>query len=106
MNKTNEKIRELREKLHLSQDYVANYLGMSRTSYTQLENENRTIKAEDISKLSKLFGVSTDSLLTDIAVDTSVTMFARSFANLSETDQAEIMNLIRFKEQIKVQRSK
>lgn len=106
MKKTNEKIRELREKLHLSQNYVANYLGMSRTSYTQLENDNRTIKADDISKLSMLFGVSADSLLTDTAVDTPVTMFARSFANLSETDQAEIMNLIRFKEQIKAQRSK
>ena len=106
MKKTNEKIRELREKLHLSQDYVAKYLGMSRTSYTQLENENRTIKADDISKLSMLFGVSADSLLSDTAVDTPVTMFARSFANLSETDQAEIMNLIRFKEQIKAQRSK
>ncbi len=105
MKKTNERIRELREKLHLSQDYVAKYLGMSRTSYTQLENDNRAIKAEDISKLSVLFGVSTDSLLTDTAVDTPATMFARSFASLSETDQAEIMNLIRFKEQIKAQRS-
>ena len=106
MKKTNERIRELREKLHLSQDYVAKYLGMSRTSYTQLENENRTIKADDISKLSTLFGVSADSLLSDTAVDTPVIMFARSFANLSETDQAEIMNLIRFKEQVKAQRSK
>ena len=106
MKKTNERIRELREKLHLSQDYVAKYLGMSRTSYTQLENENRTIKADDLSKLSTLFGVSADSLLSDTAVDTPVIMFARSFANLSETDQAEIMNLIRFKEQVKAQRSK
>ncbi len=105
MKKTNEKIRELREKLHLSQDYVAKYLGMSRTSYTQLENDNRAIKAEDLSKLSVLFGVSADSLLTDTTVDTPATMFARSFASLSETDQAEIMNLIRFKEQIKAQRS-
>jgi hypothetical protein len=28
-------------------------------------------------------------------------VFARSFENLSEVDQAEIMNLIRFKEQMK-----
>ena len=104
MKKTNERIRELREKLHLSQDYVAKYLGMSRTSYTQLENENRAIKADDIAKLSTLFGVSTDSLLTETPVDAPVTVFARSFARLSETDQAEIMNLIRFKEQIKAQR--
>ena len=32
-------------------------------------------------------------------------MFARSFAELDERDQAEIMNLIRFKEQVKAQRT-
>ena len=107
MKKVNERIRELREQMHLSQDYVAKYLGMNRSSYTQLENENRKIMADDISKLCILFGVSADTLLGEHEeVEAPVTMFARSFANLSETDQAEIMNLIRFKEQIKAQRSK
>ena len=107
MKKVNERIRELREQMHLSQDYVAKYLGMNRSSYTQLENENRKIMADDISKLCILFGVSADTLLGENEeVEAPVTMFARSFANLSETDQAEIMNLIRFKQQIKAQRSK
>lgn len=34
------------------------------------------------------------------------TIFARSFEKLDETDQAEIMNLIRFKEQMKAMRNK
>ena len=33
------------------------------------------------------------------------TVFARSFEKLDVNDQAEIMNLIKFKEQMKMQRS-
>ena len=62
--KINEKMKELRTQLHLSQDYVAKYLGVNRSTV------------------------------------------ARSFDNLDDTDKAEIMNLIRFKEQMKAQRSK
>lgn len=104
--KVNEKIKELRSGLHLSQEYVANYLGLSRTSYTQMENGNRKITADDISKLSILFGVSADLILHGNQINQPATIFARSFENLDETDQAEIMNLIRFKQQIKEQRNR
>ena len=33
-------------------------------------------------------------------------VFAKSYGNLDENDQAEIMNLIRFKEQMKAQGAK
>lgn len=104
--KVNEKIKELRSGLHLSQEYVANYLGLSRTSYTQMENGNRKITADDIAKLSTLFGVSADLILHGKQINQPATIFARSFENLDETDQAEIMNLIRFKKQIKEQRNR
>lgn len=106
MSAINERIKELRNQLHLSQDYVAKYLGVNRTTFTQMENGKRKILAEELSKLCALFGVSADSLLGDNEISKSATVFARSFENLDETDQAEIMNLIRFKEQIKAQRSK
>lgn len=104
--KINEKMKELRVRLHLSQDYVAKYLGVNRSTVTQMENGNRKILAEDISKLCSLFGVSADTLVNDIEMSQPMTVFARSFENLDENDQAEIMNLIRFKEQMKLQRSK
>jgi hypothetical protein len=59
-----------------------------------------------VSKLSILFGVSADSLLHGSEFSQPATVFARSFESLDETDQAEIMNLIRFKEQMKLQRGK
>ncbi len=104
MKQVNERIKELRTQLHLSQDYVAKFLGLSRSTYTQMENGNRKILADDVAKLSNLFGVTADSLLNENEMSQPAAMFARSFERLDERDQAEIMNLIRFKEQIKTQR--
>lgn len=101
-----ERIKSLRTQLHLSQDYVAKYLGVSRSTVTQMENGNRKILAEDISKLSTLFGVSVNAMLNENELSQPAVVFARSFEKLDESDQAEIINLIRFKEQMKAQRSK
>ena len=101
----NERIKNYRNQLHLSQEYVANFLGINRATYTQMENGNRKITAEDISKLSDLFGVTADALLNENKLSQPATVFARSFEKLDENDQAEIMNLIKFKEQMKMQRS-
>ena len=106
MKGLNERIKELRTQLHLSQEYVANYLGINRATFTQMENGNRKVTAEDVSMLSKLFGVSADTILNGTEISQPATVFARSFVGLDETDQAEIMNLIRFKEQMKAQRAK
>ena len=106
MKAINERIKNYREQLHLSQAYVANYLDINRATYTQMENGNRKITAEDISKLSVLFGVTADSLLNDKEISQPATVFARSFEKLDEADQEEIMNIIRFKEQMKKQRAK
>ena len=104
--KINEKMKALRTQLHLSQDYVARYLGVNRSTVTQMENGNRKILADEVSKLCTLFGVSADTLIYENEISQPTTVFARSFENLDENDQAEIMNLIRFKEQMKAQRAK
>jgi len=101
-----ERVKELRNKLHLSQDYVAKYLGVSRATVTQMENGKRKILADDISRLSVLFGLSPNDILGEYEISEPATVFARSFDKLDENDQAEIMNLIRFKEQMKAQRAK
>ena len=105
MANIHERIKELRIQLHLSQDYVAKFLGINRSTYTQMENGKRKVLADEVAQLSNLFGVSADSLLNDTEISQPATMFARSFEKLDERDQAEIMNLIRFKEQVKAQRA-
>ena len=106
MKTINERIRKMRNEYHLSQEYVAKYLGVSRTTITQIESGNRKISADELSLFSKLFGVSADNLLNGKPISQPATFFARSFEGLDEADQAEIMNLIRFKEQMKAARSK
>lgn len=91
--------------MHLSQDYVARYLGINRATYTQMENGKRKVLADEVAKLSSLFGVTTDSMLNNTEMSQPAALFARSFEKLDERDQQEIMNLIRFKEQNKAQRS-
>ena len=54
MKQIHERIKEYRNQLHLSQAYVASYLEMNRATYTQMENGNRKITADDLSKLSTL----------------------------------------------------
>lgn len=102
----NERVKDLRTQLHLSQDYVAKYLGVSRSTFTQMENGNRKILAEELSKLCTLFGVSANAILDEKELSQPAVVFARSFEKLDESDQAEIMNLIHFKEQMKAQRAK
>ncbi|MBQ4253768.1 MAG: helix-turn-helix transcriptional regulator [Erysipelotrichaceae bacterium] len=106
MSELHERIKELRNRMHLSQDYVARYLGISRSAYTQMENGKRKVLANEIALLSTLFGVSSDNLLNPAETSIPVSVFARSFENLSKKDQEEIMNLIKFKEQMNRQKIK
>ena len=96
-----ERVKKYRNRLHLSQEYVSKYLTVNRATYSQMENGNRKITAEEIAKLSSLFGVSADTLLGNALESKPTILLARSFEKLDEADQAEIMNLIRFKEKMK-----
>ena len=105
MTAIHDRIKNYRNQLHLSQEYVADFLGINRASYTLMENGTSKVTAEDVSKLSELFGVTVDAILSNNKVSKQATVFARSFEKLDENDQAEIMHLIKFKEQMKMQRS-
>lgn len=64
-NKIGQRIRELRLQKGLSQEELAKYLDLSRTSVTQMESGKRNIHLEDLGKLSKALGVSVDKLLAE-----------------------------------------
>lgn len=58
------KIKVIREKLGLSQEALAKKLDISRVAISQIENGDRKISAEEIAKLSKVFNMPTDVLLS------------------------------------------
>lgn len=101
MNK-GEKLRAAREFLGLTQEQVASTLDMTRNMIVNIENNKRAIKSDELYKFSKLYGISMEEIESDDKeINMNVLMFARSFASLSEKDQQEILNLIRFKDNYK-----
>ena len=63
MYSTGQKILELRKEHSVSQDKLAKYLGIDRTSLSRLENGKRKIDTSELKRVSKYFNVSTDYLL-------------------------------------------
>lgn len=104
MNILADRIKTCRNKLHLSQEYVANYMAMNRATITQIELGKRKVTAEELAKFGALFGISTDALLHGENNEMPATIFARSFSELDEKDQDEIMSLMQFKKLMQEQR--
>jgi transcriptional regulator with XRE-family HTH domain len=63
MSKISHRIKELRESLGISQQRLAELLGVLRPTISQIENGERKISAEELIKLSEIFGISIESLL-------------------------------------------
>ncbi|MVX65908.1 helix-turn-helix domain-containing protein [Clostridium chromiireducens] len=102
----NEKLKILRKELKLSQEYVANALGISRTVVTTIESGTRKVTSDELKAFSELYGVTLDELMYDKDVNNYAKKFARIFSELSDLDKKEIMNLIEFKKKIKNRDSK
>ncbi len=95
-----EKLKNIRQSLGFSQEYVAKCLNIGRSSVTQIECGNRKVTAEEIQKFCRLYHVSADYLLDQGANESKQVVFARGFEDLNETDQQEILNLIAFKKSL------
>lgn len=52
-----EKIKKFRESKNLSQEFVADYLGISQTAYSRIESNQTKLTSERISSLASLFEV-------------------------------------------------
>ena len=96
-----ERIKVARIELHLSQDYVAKFVGVSRTAIVEIESGKRKVSADELGRFSELFQIPADELLNGRNTEMPVQMFARRFGALDEADQQEILNLIEFKRMMK-----
>lgn len=52
-----EKIRKFRESRGMSQEFVADYLGISQTAYSKVESSQTKLTSDRISSLASLFEV-------------------------------------------------
>lgn len=63
MAKIGEKIKKLRTKTGISQQRLAELLGVSRPAISQIENGERKVSADELDRLTKIFNISVNSLL-------------------------------------------
>lgn len=54
------RIRELREDNDVSQQEIADYIGIDRVTYNRLENENFSVKLDYAIKIAEFYKVSLD----------------------------------------------
>ncbi len=97
-----QRLKKLRNDLNLSQEYIAEKLGLARSAIVKIESGQRNVHAEELAKLSEIYGVSTDYIVKgDFDIDVDIKHFARSYEELNENDREEIKNIIRFKKRLK-----
>lgn len=63
MAKIGRKIKEFRTKRGISQQRLAELLGVSRPAISQMENGERKVSADELDRLAKIFNISVNSLL-------------------------------------------
>ena len=92
-------ISSLRNKLALSQQQVADYLGIKRENISYYENGNREIPLEHLEKLADLFGVELYDLMESDLVNQKATL---AFAfRADQVDVKDLQNISRFKKIVK-----
>ncbi|MDI6687730.1 MAG: helix-turn-helix transcriptional regulator [Desulfobacterales bacterium] len=97
-NSLGEKISMLRKEAGLTQAQMAEKIGISRPSLVKIENSQRAISLEEGDVISKVLGVSLDSLLADENDNSEEKSFAKAFkakgmtdANLAEIAKFELL---------------
>jgi transcriptional regulator with XRE-family HTH domain len=93
------RIREARKMAGLSQAQVAQMLGLHRPSISEIEAGNRSVSAEEISKLAQVYEVSVSWLLGEGAEkvdvhDDRLQLAARELEKLKPEDLDRLLKLL------------
>ena len=91
------RLREAREYRGLSQNDVAQNIGVTRSAISLMESGARNVSAIELSRLAKLYKVTMESLAgQDSSASESIGMVARATATLSDKDREEVLRFAEF----------
>lgn len=87
-----QRLREARDYVGLSQEDVANVLGVSRPAVTNIEAGTRKVEAVELEKLSSLYGRTVQFLLSGETQndESRIAFLARATNGLTERDLEEL----------------
>ena len=92
-----ERLREMRDYLGLSQQYVADQTGISRVAISSIENARRRVEALELERLARLYRQPTEYFLEgDPGIPPTVRALAREAVGLSEQDREELVRFAQF----------
>lgn len=92
-----DRVKAEREYLALSQEQVAQALGVSRAAVSAMETGRRKISSVELAGLAKLYGTSTDRLLGNpVPADDSATQLFRATKGLSDRDKEQVLRFAEF----------
>ncbi len=94
------RLKEARVYRGFSQEEVADFVGVSRSSISQIESGQRGIDTLELQKIAELYECSMDELLNETpspAADSKgIALLARAAARLSDSDREEVLRFARF----------
>jgi transcriptional regulator with XRE-family HTH domain len=94
------RLREVREYLNLSQQFVAQQSGLGRTAIADIERGARNVNSLELQRLAKIYRHPVSYFLDENAaiVASSETLDAlnRAAADLSDEDRAEVLRFAQF----------
>ena len=92
------RIKAARERVHLTQEQLAEIIDISPTHMSVIERGVKTPKLDTFVRIANALGISTDALLQDVVVPANESILAElsvRIGRLPQKDQERILNAIR-----------
>jgi transcriptional regulator with XRE-family HTH domain len=99
------KLREVREFINLSQQFVSKQTGISRSAISDIERGARKVESLELKRLADLYRMPVQYFLGDdmedddlagASMDPTVTALARAASEMSEQDKQEVLRFALF----------
>ncbi len=90
------RLREVREYLGLSQQYVADKTGIARSAVSDIERAVRKVDSLELRKLARLYMYPIGYFFGEEEVDEEVRALARAVTDLTEDDRSEVVRFAQF----------
>jgi transcriptional regulator with XRE-family HTH domain len=90
------RLREVREYLNLSQQFVADKTGIPRSAVSDIERGARKVDSLELRKLARLYMYPVGYFLGDEEAGDDVRALARAVTDLTEGDRAEVVRFAQF----------